>query len=147
MKRMFFSKSSSSLYLLPTAGVVTSPNYPDNYPNNLERTYTIQVGEGLIISLQFTAFQIVAQYDYVYDYETYEYIYDYESVVGCYDHLTITDGDGTTLMDKSCGSSLPAAITSISNTVKIMFSTDGYRTESGWSLNWTAVTAGVFLPF
>ena len=129
--------------MLLTAGVVTSPNYPDNYPNNFERTYTIQVAEGLIISLQFSAFEIIAEY--AYDYETWEY--DYESVVGCYDHLTITDGDGTTLMDKSCGSSLPAAITSISNTVKIMFSTDGYRTESGWSLNWTAVTAGVFLPF
>ena len=124
--------------MLLTAGVVTSPNYPDNYPNNLERTYTIQVGEGLIISLQFTAFQIEAQYDY--DYETYEY--DYESVNFCYDHLTIMDGDGTTLMEKSCGSSLPAAITSISNMIRIYFSTDGSGTSTGWNVSWTAVTAG-----
>ena len=92
------------------------------------------------MSLQFTAFQIEAEYDY--DYETYEYIYDYESVVGCYDHLTITDGDGTTLMEKSCGSSLPAAITSISNMIRIYFSTDGSGTSTGWNVSWTAVTTG-----
>ena len=88
--------------------------------------------------MQFTAFQIEVEYDY--DYETYEY--DYESVVGCYDHLTITDGDGTTLMEKSCGSSLPAAITSISNMIRIYFSTDGSGASTGWNVSWTAVTTG-----
>ena len=110
--------------MLLTEGVVTSPNYPDNYPNNLERTYTIQVGEGLIISLQFTAFDI--QSDSTCD----------------YDHLTIIDLDGTTLMEKSCGSSLPAAITSRTNTVRLVFSTDRWGKESGFSLSWTAVTPG-----
>ena len=90
------------------------------------------------MSLQFAAFQIEAEYDY--DYETYEY--DYESVVHCYDHLTILDGDGTTLMEKSCGSSLPAAITSISNMIRIYFSTDGGGTSNGWNVSWTAVTTG-----
>ena len=110
--------------MLLTEGVVTSPNYPDNYPNNLERTYTIQVGEGLIMSLQFTAFDI-------------------ESDSTCrWDHLTITDGDGTTLMEKFCGFYLMAAITSISNMIRIHFSTDGSDTSTGWNLSWTAVTAG-----
>ena len=90
------------------------------------------------MSLQFASFQIEPEYDY--DYETYEY--DYESVVGCLDHLSIMDGDGTTLMEKSCGSSLPAAITSRTNTVRLVFSTDGGGTESGFSLSWTAVTPG-----
>ena len=58
------------------------------------------------------------------------------------DHLTITDGDGTTLMGLRCGSSLPAAFTSISDTIKIKFVTNSYTTESGWSLSWTAVTPG-----
>ena len=90
------------------------------------------------MSLQFTAFQIEAEYDY--DYETYEY--DYESVNFCYDHLTILDGDGTTLMEKSCGSSLPAAITSRTNSVTLIFSTDDSYAKTGWSVNWTAVTPG-----
>ena len=84
----------------------------------------IQVEEGLIISLQFTAFNI-------------------ESDSTCrYDHLTITDGDGTTLMEKSCGTTIPADIRSTSNIVKLVFSTDSSYSYSGWSVNWSAVTPG-----
>ena len=100
-------------------GVVTSPNYPGYYPNNLEKTETIQVEEGLILSLQFTAFDI-----------------------DCYDHLTITDGDRTTLMEKSCGSTIPADITSTSNIVNLVFSTSTFVTRSGWSVSWSVVTPG-----
>ena len=110
--------------MLLTAGVVTSPNYPDNYPNNLERTYTIQVAEGLIISLQFSAFQI-----------------EYHPTCDL-DHLTIMDGDGTTLTEKSCGFSLPAATTSRSNMIKVVFSTGDSESMSGFSLSWTAETPG-----
>ena len=78
------------------------------------------------MSLQFTAFDI-----------------DFCSGGNCNcDHLTIMDGDGTTLMEKSCGSSLPAAITTRTNTVRLAFSTDSDITESGFSLSWTAVTLG-----
>ena len=105
-------------------GVVTSPNYPDNYPNDLQRTETIQVEEGLILSLEFNAFNV-----------------EYGSTCD-YDHLTITDGDGTTLMEKTCGSSLPNAITSITNSVKLLFITDDSGAYSGWSVNWAAVTPG-----
>ena len=105
-------------------GVSTSPNYPGNYPSNLEKTETILVEQGLILSLQFTAFDI-------------------ESDSTCrYDHLTITDGDGTTLMEKSCGSTLPAAITSTSNMVNLVFNTDSITTKTGWSLSWSTVTPG-----
>ena len=104
--------------ILLTTGEVTSPNYPDNYPNNLEKTDMIQVEQGLILSLQFTAFKI-------------------ESCSNCdCDHLTITDGDGTILMKKSCGSSMPAEIRSRSNIVNVVFHTDRSGTRSGWSLSW-----------
>ena len=111
------------LVILAT-GVVTSPNYPDNYPSNLRKTETIEVEQGWILSLQFTAFDI--EYDSSCD----------------YDHLTITDGDGTILMEKSCGNSLPADITSTSNIVKLVFKTDGGVTRPGWSVSWSAVTPG-----
>ena len=84
----------------------------------------IEVEQGLILSLTFSAFDI-------------------HSSGSCNDHLTITDGDGTTLMEKSCGSSLPAAITTRTNIVKLVFSTDWTGTRTGWSLNWTAVTPGL----
>ena len=71
---------------------------------------------------------------------------------GC-DHVKITDGDGTILMDKSCGDSssspsasgyfqLPVIVTN-TNTVEIFFHTDARNTKSGWSFSWTAVTPGV----
>ena len=113
--------------------------------------------QGLILSLQFTAFDIQAEYDYYYDYDTYTYEYDYDSISYCPDHLTITDGNGTTLMKKSCGStsegnvligdqsfgsSLPANITSTSNIVKLVFSADGGLALPGWRVIWSAVTPG-----
>ena len=83
--------------------------------------------EGLVISLQFTAFDI-------------------ESHSTCeYDHLKITDGDGTTLMENSCGFSLPPDITSTTNIVKIFFSTNGDTSMPGWSVSWVAVTPGVWI--
>ena len=113
------------LQTLLATGVVTSPNYPGNYPNDLEKTETIQVEKGLIISLHFTAFDIESC----------------GSICGC-DHLTITDGDGTTLMEKSCGWTLPADIRSTSNVVNLLFSTNHGLRNSGWSVNWSAVTPG-----
>ena len=100
--------------------MVTSANFPSNYPNNHENTETIRVEEGLVIALKFTAFDI-----------------EYHSDCS-YDHLMIEDGDGTTLMGKKCGDILPADIVSKSNVVQLHFSTDGSVTKSGWSVDWTA---------
>jgi hypothetical protein len=106
------------------AGVFTSPNHPGHYPNNFKKTETIQVEQGMVVSLDFTAFNI-----------------EYHRTCR-YDHLTVMDGDGTTLMEKSCGTSLPANIRSRSNIVKLSFGTDGSVTKSGWSVRWTAVASG-----
>ena len=128
-----------NLERLSVKGIVTSPNYPGNYPNNINKTDTIQVEEGLILSLQFVAFNIEAEYDY--DYYTYEY--DYDTIIKCWDHLTIMDGNGRILFEKSCGSSLPAEnITSTSNVVKLVFFTGAAITSSGWSVSWSAVKPG-----
>jgi len=124
-------------------GMITSPNYPDDYPFNLEKTETIQVEEGLILDLEFDAFNIQ---------------FDNRDFTCLNDHLTITDGDGTTLMEKSCGpytngsvsiggqsigsGSLPPAIRSRSSTIKLVFTTDGYNgygRRTGWSVSWRAV--------
>ena len=74
-----------------------------------------------------------------------------------YDYLAIMDGDGTTLMGGSCGStvagnvlvggqslgsSLPADITSKSNVVNLIFNTSKYNSRSGWSVTWRALAPG-----
>ena len=125
-------------FILKTTGVVTSPNYPRDYPNNLNKTEIIEVESGKILRLEFTHFDV-----------------DWESTCQ-YDFVKITDGDGTTLMDNSCGYSLgvsyvgpsspkyflPPIITTRSNRVEIFFHTDGSDTKTGWSLSWSAVTPG-----
>ena len=58
---------------------------------------------------------------------------EYETNCG-YDYLKITDGDGTVLMDKKCGSSLPPTIRSRSNSVDVFFKTDGSGESSGWRI-------------
>ena len=112
------------LLIFSLTGVIASPNYPNNYPANLRKTEIIEVEEGLSVVMQFTAFVV-------------------ESHSTCaFDYVTIKNGDGTTLMEKTCGSSLPAAVTSTSNRVEIFFYTDGDFSYSGWRLTWRAVTPG-----
>ena len=125
-------------FILKATGVVNSTNHPDNYPHNLNKTQTIEVESGKILRLQFTSFAVIG--------------FPSDSCQGL-DFVRITDGDGTTLMDKSCGASysidpssphyfLPPNITTSSNRVDIFFHTDDDDTAPGWSLSWSAVTPG-----
>ena len=97
---------------------------------------------GKLLRLQFTHFEVGTQVGY--------------GSSDCqYDFVKITDGDGTTLVDKSCGyysSSNPGCFqppkTTItrSNRVEIFFHADRYisgTAEMFWSLRWSAVTTGV----
>jgi len=104
------------------ADVVTSPNYPSNYDDNLNKTETITVAEGLVLRLEFTAFNVE----------------DHGSCA--YDHLKIVDGDGTILMDKTCGDALPPVFMSNTNHVDLIFKTDYSVTKSGWAVKWSAVS-------
>ena len=131
----------TSLY---NAGVVTSPNHPGIYPENLWRTQTVQVEQGMILLLQLTTFNVGLAIC--------------SDRPGCYnDELTIMDGDGTTLMEKSCGSTeygefaiggrcedtIVANITSKTNLVKFLFSTISRYSNYGWSFSWSAVIPGI----
>ena len=124
------------------------------YPDNLEKTQTIQVKEGQKLLLEFTEFDMSTYGQTSYNIANHGH--------GCpYDHLTITDGDGTIIMERSCGpdhnyrgilvignqeinATLPPNVWSRSNVVKIFFRTDEtgaitYRTRKGWSINWSAI--------
>ena len=122
---LFSVHMSISIVVLTSSfpGVVTSPNYPDKYPNDLQNTTTIEVEKGMIIALKFTAYDVEPS----------------RSTSLCYyDHLTIKDGDESTLMEKTCGNTLPKGLVSKSNVVKLNFKTDQSVAESGWSVTWSA---------
>lgn len=117
-------------FILKATGLVTSPNHPDNYPRNLDKTETIKVESGKLLRLEFTIFWVNACEDI--------------NTCPC-DFVKITDGNGATLMDKSCGYYFARTImTSQSNRVEIFFHTVGDFSELGlgWSLRWSAVTPG-----
>ena len=93
--------------------------------------------EGLVLSLKFTAFEVELNGN--------SYI----------DSVTITDGDGRTLTEETCGGStygklnvggqgisgtiLPDSVISMSNVVSVIFTTNGDYTRAGWQLSWFAV--------
>ena len=117
--------------------MVTSPNHPGTYPANIDKIEQIIVDAGKILRLEFTAFAV----------------YVGGTITTCpTDFVRITDGDGTTLMDNSCGYSdrnpsystyfQPPIITTKTNKVEIYFHTNDNRAASGWSLRWTAVAEG-----
>ena len=112
------------MHYSPPPGVLTSPGHPSDYPSNLDRTDTIVVGPGLVIAITFTAF-------------------DVEADSSCrWDHLTITEGDGTPLLARTCGSDPPPDLTSTTGTVRVIFHTNIANVRSGWRLEWTAILPG-----
>ena len=125
-------------YTSITKGEVASPNHPGNYPHGLDKKEQITVDSGKILRLEFNHFAVDVRWSINLNCQT--------------DFVKITDGDGTTLMDNSCGWSYldpshslyfqPPIITSFTNTVEIYFHTDDQWAEPGWSLDWTAITAG-----
>ena len=111
---------------LPTSGEMTSPNFPANYPNNLHERKTIEVAKGNVINIHFTDFE-VERTDPV-------------------DYLEITDGDGTLLGHFGSGHYTEATpgrtlrmenLTSVTETVHLLFHTDESVTRSGWRLEWS----------
>merc|ERR1719381_244845 len=102
---------------MPKSGVLTSPNYPQRYPNDHDSTQTVEVAEGKTIRYVWTDFQV-------------------EGGSCSYDWVEIVDEDGYPLMSKECGSSLPSSGTSNNHIMRVKFHTDGDTTRTGWRLDW-----------
>ena len=110
---------------LPKSGVLTSPNYPEHYPNNHDSTQTVQVAEGKTIRYVWT---------------------NYQTEGGPYDYVEIVDGDGTILMPRPTGIGSLNSLwdqeqfmpgSSNSNIMHVKFHTDGEQTRTGWRLEWS----------
>jgi len=105
------------------AGVVESPNYPDNYDDNMDEEYPIIVDEGDVVKLTFTDFDIEKD-----DWGT------------CwYDSVVVWDRDGTVLLDMACGTVPPEPITSNTNRITVWFHSDGDTNKRGFRAEWEAV--------
>lgn len=96
------------------AGTITSPDYPNSYPNSLNRTWCIDAGEGRRLSFAFD------------DFET----------EGGYDFVRLADGTGRQL-SKTSGNVAPAAVT-VDRRLYVTFTTDYTVGRKGWKASWTS---------
>ena len=113
-----------------TPGVITSPEFPENYPEDLDLTTHVTVEKGKIIRLEFNVFAVYPGYG---------------GSTCLYNFVRITDGDGTTLMGNRCGYSDPPVIMTKTNKVDVYFrSIDAPRKgrTRRWRLSWTTVEGG-----
>ena len=114
----FQGSSPSSERELATSGVLTSLNFPEVYLNNFDQVQKIQVPEGNTIWIRFSDFDCEQEYDTV----------------------TITDKDGTRLGFFDGGANSDddwrKKIVSKTDTVEVLFHTDGSGPAKGWRLDW-----------
>ena len=108
--------SELGLPFIMESGDLKSPGYPHQYPSRYNSAETIAVSSGKII-ITFDSFATEAGYDKV----------------------TVTDADGTILLNGHSGGLPPNPITSHTNKVFVRFVTDGSNSDSGWSLVWESV--------
>ena len=105
---------------LPTSGVLTSPNWPEDYSNDIHLIWKIAVPKGNIITIQMTHKEL----------EYAEYA----------DYVRITEGPGTgptikRYHGKSTG--WRDQVLSTTEAVTVTFITDGSVTRKGWRLEWS----------
>ncbi|XP_030061493.1 CUB domain-containing protein 2 [Microcaecilia unicolor] len=90
------------------SGVIMSPDYPENYPNNAECHWTIRVASPSIVKLVFTDFQME---------NNEECSFDYVAIF-----------DGSSMSDKHtsryCGSSKPPDVVSATSELLFVFKSD-----------------------
>ncbi|XP_068094350.1 cubilin [Hyperolius riggenbachi] len=106
-------------------GVLTSPNYPNNYPNNRECIYTITTDMNSQIMLNFTSFAL-------------------QSSSSCTsDYVEIRNGgyEVSPLLGRFCRE-WPPLVISHSNKLWVKFRSDSSATNTGFSAHWSSATTG-----
>ncbi|XP_002730804.1 cubilin-like [Saccoglossus kowalevskii] len=109
---------------LADMGIFTSPNYPENYDDNMDCYYFISVSEGKTIQIQFNEFNL-------------------EDV--CCDKVDIYDGDtmSAALLGSYKGTSVPPIITSSSSDIIVHLTSDHSKTNKGFDAIYTSKSEDV----
>ena len=97
------------------SGILTSPSYPENYPNNAECIYTISQPNGTVINLSVTDLEVDNYRDSFFSFNSYYYDDDTCQT----DYLEIRDGSTqeSTLIEYLCGNETTAPILSTQGNV------------------------------
>ncbi|XP_075232242.1 cubilin [Lycorma delicatula] len=119
------SKLCGGTYLT-NAGIITSPNYPNNYPSHKECVWFIKVAAHHQIQLHIESFKL-------------------EPHSQCkFDFLEIRNGgtEASPLIGKFCDSKIPKNITSFSNQLLLKFTSDVTGDDKGFKITWDGTITG-----
>ena len=103
-------------------GVIQSPHYPENYPENVICQWVIELPPQYKIRLEFTDFQL-------------------ENSRSCqYDFVLVMDGppSSPTALGKFCGNGSRSIVDSKSNAMTVLFKSDTTKTKKGFEAYWFA---------
>lgn len=110
------------------SGLITSPDYPDNYPNNAECHWVIQATSNSVIKLIFVDFQM-------------------ENNEQCnFDYVAIFDGPtmGDPLISHSCGIRKPPDVASSTHELLVVFKSDFNIAGRGFKAYFFSGTEGSY---
>ncbi|KAF0028409.1 hypothetical protein F2P81_019496 [Scophthalmus maximus] len=108
-------------------GYITSPNYPQNYPQNVDCVWVITVPNGEAVQIDFE--------DEIYIEPTTQCLYDY---------LEVRDGSTTNadLISRLCGNTRPSTQHSTGSSMLLRFRTDTSVTHKGFKAKYSKATCG-----
>ncbi|XP_061094184.1 cubilin [Conger conger] len=108
-------------------GYIMSPNYPNNYPQNIDCVWVLTVPNGEAVQLDFQEEFFIEPWN------------------GCpYDYLELRDGASyeAAVIARLCGSELPSTQRSTGSVMKLRFRTDGSVTHRGFKAQYSIATCG-----
>lgn len=113
-------------HVLSTEGVVSSPNYPDQYPSRKECTWKFETTPGHRIKLVFDSFELEPHQECAYD------------------HVALYDGDSANdpLLGRFCGSKVPHPILSTAHSMLMAFRSDPSVQRNGFRATHSTVCGG-----
>ncbi|CAH1233054.1 CHRNA7 [Branchiostoma lanceolatum] len=114
------SQSCGRARLNGTGGTFASPNHPNNYPEDQQCVYVIEVTLPKVVSLTFTAFDVEEDYDFVY----------------------VFDGDTTDKrfqIEQYTGNTIPSPVMSTGSLLTVQLISDSVETYTGFQATYSAV--------
>ena len=105
---------------------ITSPNFPQNYPNNEYCTWNIYAPRGHLIELVILELEIESDGDKCsYDWLEFHDVGDKNSL------------DGSEVENRLCSNNHPNKIVSTTNRVRLIFKTDDVQTRTGFKIRYS----------
>ncbi|NXL62584.1 CDCP2 protein, partial [Chordeiles acutipennis] len=126
-KAHFYSAGECQEVFTTIKGNLSSPRYPNFYPNNLNCQWSIQLPMGYRVKVFFLDMELEGRSSLT---------------SGCdYDHLSAFDGgtENGSLLGRWCGRETPAPITSHSNQLLLVLHTDRNTAKRGFSIAYVGV--------